>query len=189
MLTEHGEWNADRFVPAPSRTCCRCCAARCRPLPRRSAELGERAAHGGAASGATQVETAVDPARARRVLPILRAPWLRPAAGTLALLLSAYGIWQGMAVPKPRQIEVAIDGLPAAFDGYRVLQLTDIHASRLLTGAWVEKVVAESNALHPDLVVITGDLIDGTVSARANDFAPLARLQAPDGVITITGNH
>jgi len=127
--------------------------------------------------------------RARRVLPTLRATWLRPAAGALALLLSAYGIWQGMAVPKPRQIEVAIDGLPAAFDGYRVLQLTDIHASRLLTGAWVEKVVAESNALHPDLVVITGDLIDGSVSARANDFAPLARLHAPDGVIAITGNH
>jgi predicted MPP superfamily phosphohydrolase len=39
-----------------------------------------------------------------------------------------------MAVPKPRQIEVAIEGLPAAFEGYRVLQLTDIHASRLLTG-------------------------------------------------------
>jgi predicted MPP superfamily phosphohydrolase len=94
-----------------------------------------------------------------------------------------------MAVPKPRQIEVAIEGLPAAFEGYRVLQLTDIHASRLLTGAWVEKVVAESNALDPDLVVITGDLIDGTVSARANDFAPLARLHAPDGVIAITGNH
>lgn len=127
--------------------------------------------------------------RARRVLPTLRAAWLRPAAGALALLLSAYGIWQGMAVPKPRQIEVAIDGLPAAFDGYRVLQLTDIHASRLLTGAWVEKVVAESNALHPDLVAITGDLIDGSVSARANDFAPLARLHAPDGVIAITGNH
>lgn len=127
--------------------------------------------------------------RARPVLPVLRAPWLRPAAGTLVLLLSTYGIWQGMAVPKPRQLEVAIEGLPAAFEGYRVLQLTDIHASRLLTGAWVEKVVAESNALDPDLVVITGDLIDGTVSARANDFAPLARLHAPDGVIAITGNH
>ncbi|WP_258223704.1 metallophosphoesterase, partial [Stenotrophomonas sp. HMWF003] len=88
-----------------------------------------------------------------------------------------------------RHIEVAIDGLPAQFDGYRVLQLTDIHASRLLTGTWVAKVVANSNALSPDLVVITGDLIDGTVAARAADFAPLARLRAPDGVIAITGNH
>jgi predicted MPP superfamily phosphohydrolase len=48
---------------------------------------------------------------------------------------------------------VAIKDLPAAFDGYRVLQLTDIHASRLLTGDWVRRVVDESNALKPDLIV------------------------------------
>jgi predicted MPP superfamily phosphohydrolase len=94
-----------------------------------------------------------------------------------------------MAVPQPRQIEVAIKDLPAAFDGYRVLQLTDIHASRLLTGDWVRRVVDESNALKPDLIVITGDLIDGSVEARRDDARPLADLQAPDGVIAITGNH
>lgn len=127
--------------------------------------------------------------RSAKGVAVLRTRWLRPVLGVLALGLGAFGISQGMAVPKPRSIEVEISGLPAAFDGYRVLQLTDIHASRLLTGDWVEKVVAESNALHPDLVVITGDLIDGTVSARANDYRPLGELQAPDGVIAITGNH
>lgn len=127
--------------------------------------------------------------RRPRAVAALRTGWLRPGAMGVALLLSAYGIWQGMAVPQTRQIEVAIDDLPPAFDGYRVLQLTDIHASRLLTGSWVAKVVANSNALQPDLVVITGDLIDGSVAARAADFAPLAGLHAPDGVIAITGNH
>ena len=119
----------------------------------------------------------------------LRARWLRPTAGITALALGIFGVSQGMAVPKPRSIDVEIAGLPPAFDGYRMLQLTDIHASRLLTGDWVRKVVAESNALKPDLVVITGDLIDGTVTARADDFQPLGGLQAPDGVIAITGNH
>lgn len=127
--------------------------------------------------------------RRPRAVAALRTAWLRPGAMGVALLLSAYGIWQGMAVPQTRQIEVVIDDLPQAFDGYRVLQLTDIHASRLLTGSWVAKVVANSNALKPDLVVITGDLIDGSVTARAADFAPLAQLRAPDGVIAITGNH
>lgn len=127
--------------------------------------------------------------RCPRAQAALRRSWLRPSAMAAALVLSAYGIWQGMAVPQTRQIEVAIDGLPAPFDGYRVLQLTDIHASRLLTGSWVAKVVANSNALEPDLVVITGDLIDGSVAARAADFAPLGALKAPDGVIAITGNH
>lgn len=127
--------------------------------------------------------------RLPRAVAALRTPLLRPLAAGVALMLSAYGVSQGMAVPKPRQVEVAIKDLPAAFDGYRMLQLTDIHASRLLTGDWVRQVVAESNALKPDLIVITGDLIDGTVDARRDDFRPLGDLQAPDGVIAITGNH
>lgn len=127
--------------------------------------------------------------RCPRCLPLLRARGLRPGAAAVALLVSAYGIWQGMAVPQVRHIDVTIEGLPAQFEGYRVLQLTDIHASRLLTGEWVRQVVARSNALQPDLVVITGDLIDGSVAARANDFAPLGALRAKDGVVAITGNH
>ncbi|WP_312328022.1 metallophosphoesterase [Stenotrophomonas sp.] len=127
--------------------------------------------------------------RQPRIADALRRSWLRPAAGVLALALGIYGVQQGMAVPKVRQVDVAIAGLPAAFDGYRVLQLTDIHASRLLTGDWVTQVVAESNAQKPDLVVITGDLVDGSVRARANDVRSLGQLQAPDGVIAITGNH
>ncbi|HFF3760445.1 metallophosphoesterase [Stenotrophomonas maltophilia] len=127
--------------------------------------------------------------RRPRAVSALRAPTLRPVAAVLALLVSGYGISQGMAVPKPRQIEVAIKDLPTAFDGYRVLQLTDIHASRLLTGDWVRRVVEQSNALKPDLIVITGDLIDGSVEARRDDARPLGDLHAPDGVIAITGNH
>ena len=80
-----------------------------------------------------------------RAVAALRTRSLRPAAGLLALLVSGYGISHGMAVPQPRQIDVAIKDLPAAFDGYRVLQLTDIHASRLLTGDWVRRVVDQSN--------------------------------------------
>ncbi|MGE6332469.1 metallophosphoesterase [Stenotrophomonas sp. NPDC077659] len=127
--------------------------------------------------------------RLPRAVSALHTPLLRPLAAGAAFLLSAYGVSQGMAVPKPHQVEVSIKDLPAAFDGYRMLQLTDIHASRLLTGDWVRQVVAESNALKPDLIVITGDLIDGTVAARRDDYRPLGDLQAPDGVIAITGNH
>jgi len=127
--------------------------------------------------------------RRPRVPALLRSRWLRPASALVALLLSVYGVWQAMVVPQVRRIEVVMHDLPQAFDGYRVLQLTDIHTSRLLTGPWVASVVRESNALQPDLVVITGDLVDGSVAARADDFAPLAGLRATDGVIAITGNH
>jgi disulfide bond formation protein DsbB/CBS domain-containing protein len=135
--------------------------------------------HGGAAAGVADAGAGCRPAAfapaalaAHRIGPA--RPKLRPLAGLLALLVSGYGVSQGMAVPQPRQIDVAIKDLPAAFDGYRVLQLTDIHASRLLTGDWVRRVVDESNALKPDLIVITGDLIDGSVEARRDD-APVGR--------------
>jgi len=127
--------------------------------------------------------------RRKAAVAVLRRPMLRPGAAGVALLLSLYGTWQAMAVPQVRQVEVPIAGLPAAFDGYRILQLTDIHASRLLTGDWVAQVVAAGNAQHPDLVVITGDLVDGSTTARADDVRPLADLRATDGVIAITGNH
>jgi len=127
--------------------------------------------------------------RRRRALAVLRRPMLRPGLAGVALLLSAWSTWQAMAVPQVRQVEIPIAGLPAAFDGYRVLQLTDIHASRLLTGDWVARLVEDGNAQAPDLIVLTGDMVDGSTQARADDVRPLAALRAPDGVIAITGNH
>ncbi|WP_394004696.1 metallophosphoesterase [Luteimonas sp. WGS1318] len=127
--------------------------------------------------------------RRRRALAALRRPGVRPLIAAVALLLSGYGTWQAMAVPQVRQVEIAIEGLPEAFDGYRLLQITDLHASRLLTGDWVAAVVAAGNAQQPDLIVLTGDMVDGSPRARADDMRPLAGLQAPDGVVAVTGNH
>lgn len=127
--------------------------------------------------------------RRRGALAAMRRPGVRPAVAAVALLLSGYGTWQAMAVPQVRQVEIAIEGLPEAFDGYRLLQITDLHASRLLTGDWVAEVVAAGNAQRPDLIVLTGDLVDGSPRARADDVRPLAALRAPDGVVAVTGNH
>ncbi|HUH40304.1 MAG TPA: metallophosphoesterase [Castellaniella sp.] len=120
---------------------------------------------------------------------ILTGRGLLLALGPMAIILSAYGVWQAVRVPDVKTLELRIPGLPAAFDGYRVVQLTDLHASRLLPGAWVAAVVAKANALNPDLTVITGDIQDGTVEARANDVRPLQDLRARDGVLGIPGNH
>ena len=70
-----------------------------------------------------------------------------------------------------------------------MVQLTDLHISRLMDGDWARQVVARTNALQADLVVITGDLIDGTPQAREQDIAPLADLRARHGVIASLGNH
>jgi hypothetical protein len=72
---------------------------------------------------------------------------------------------------------------------WRVAQLSDVHIGPTLGREWLAGVVDRVNAERPDLVVITGDLVDGSVQALAEHVAPLARLVAPHGVFFVTGNH
>lgn len=114
---------------------------------------------------------------------------VRYAAGGVAALLSAVAVANAIRVPRVRDIAVEVAGLPAAFDGYRVLQLTDLHISRLFPERWAHATVARANAAGADAIVVTGDFIDGSVAMRRADVAPLAGLRAPDGVWAIPGNH
>ncbi len=114
---------------------------------------------------------------------------VRYAAAIAAMLLSALGVYQATRVPTLKDVEIAIPGLPPQFDGYRLLQLTDLHISRLFPKEWTHAVVERSNALGVDLVVVTGDLIDGSLEARRADVEPLRDLHARDGVWVIPGNH
>ena len=126
---------------------------------------------------------------------LVRQKWLtipaslRYTLGTAALVLAGIGVQQAMRVPPVKDIEVAIRDLPPQFDGYTMVQLTDMHISRLFDERWARAVVERSNALGADLIVVTGDLIDGPVSARIRDVEPLRALHAPDGVYVIPGNH
>jgi predicted MPP superfamily phosphohydrolase len=119
----------------------------------------------------------------------LIVPGLRYGMGAAALGLAAFGVSQAIRVPALKDIEIPIPGLPTAFDGYRLLQLTDLHISRLFHAKWTEAVVSRANALDADLVVMTGDLIDGDVEHRRLDVQPIAKLRARDGVWAIPGNH
>ncbi len=107
----------------------------------------------------------------------------------LAATTAAIGVQQAARVPPLKDIEVGIRGLPQQFDGYTVLQLTDLHISRLFPASWARSVVERSNKLGVDLIVVTGDLVDGTVDARRKDIEPLRNLYAPDGVYVVSGNH
>lgn len=106
-----------------------------------------------------------------------------------AMLGAGVGVYHAVQVPEVSRIEVVIDNLPSALDGITVVQLSDLHISRLLPAEWVAAVVARTNGLQPDLVLMTGDLIDGTVAARSVDVAPLLKLRAALGVIAVPGNH
>jgi predicted MPP superfamily phosphohydrolase len=113
----------------------------------------------------------------------------RYAIGGVAAVLAAIGVANALRVPPIKDIEVAIRGLPPEFDGYRILQLTDLHISRLFPAAWTRRTVDRANAAGANLIVVTGDFIDGSVAMRRNDVAPLRDLHAPDGIFAIPGNH
>lgn len=117
------------------------------------------------------------------------ASGLRGVMAIAAMVLAAVGVHAAIRVPPLKNVEIEIANLPAEFEGYTLLQLTDLHISRLFPEDWTQAVVTSANALHVDLVVVTGDLIDGTVADRMRDVAPLGGLHAPDGVYVIPGNH
>lgn len=114
---------------------------------------------------------------------------VRYAIGGVAALAAGIGVQQAIRVPPLKEVAIGIAGLPPQFDGYTMIQLTDLHISRLFPARWVRAVVDKTNALGADLIVITGDLIDGAVASRRDDVAPLSDLRAADGVYAIPGNH
>ena len=99
---------------------------------------------------------------------IVSAPdGVRYGLAALAAAAAAIGVHQAMRIPPLKDIEVGIRGLPRQFDGYTILQLTDLHISRLFPAPWARAVVERSNELGVDLIAITGDLIDGTPTRDA----------------------
>jgi predicted MPP superfamily phosphohydrolase len=110
-------------------------------------------------------------------------------AGGLVLPAAGVALARGMGMPIVKPLQVRLRGLPREFDGFTIAQLTDLHLGPVRSRAWLAEVVSRTNALAPDLVAITGDLVDGSVEQLAEDVAPLRALKAAEGVFFVTGNH
>lgn len=117
------------------------------------------------------------------------------AAGTaaavplLALGATLLGLVNARRTPRVRRIDVPIARLPAALEGFRIVQISDIHVGPTIKRDYLQAIVDRVNALQPDVVAITGDLVDGSVRELADHVAPLAMLRARDGAYFVTGNH
>lgn len=87
-----------------------------------------------------------------------------------------------------KQVTIEFDDLPSAFDGYRIVQFSDIHLGSMRTEL-MERAVVEINKQHADLIAFTGD-IQNMRPQELTRFAPLlSRLRAKDGVYSVLGNH
>lgn len=119
------------------------------------------------------------------------APW-RAAEGyayAVGLVLSVWAIWIERRFVRVREISVAIVDLPAQFEGYRILQLSDLHVGSFDPKARALEWVAKSNALEPDLCVVTGDLVTSGSGFYTDVSDAIAALEAKDGVFVSMGNH
>jgi len=137
--------------------------------------------HGG---GTPISSTAIDLQRRAVLLQGTNLAILAISAG-----FTGYGVFQARRRPAVVEVDVPIDNLHADLEGFRIIQLTDIHAGLTVTREFVQTVVDMSNELKGDLVAFTGDLVDGTVDQLRGHVAPMAGLRSRHGSFFVTGNH
>ena len=114
------------------------------------------------------------------------AAWL---AGGLPFLAAVYGATAGRLRYRVVTVDVPLVHLPPALDGLRIVHLSDIHIGDFMPRAAIRRAVDMSNAVQPDLAVLTGDLISTEHDPLEDCIAELSRLQAPLGVWGCHGNH
>ncbi len=136
--------------------------------------------------------------RARRQPPptdfeMSRRRFLTQVSGGAAVVVAGASVGRGMISARSEHevvdVEIPLAKLPRALDGFSIVQLSDLHTGVTIDRAFVQKVVDHANRLKPDLIALTGDLVDGPVDRLRDDIAPFAELRAKHGVFAVTGNH
>jgi predicted MPP superfamily phosphohydrolase len=115
--------------------------------------------------------------------------WRAALVAGVALTAGSLGIREALRPPRLRRLEIRLARWPAPLDGFRIVQISDIHIGPILGRHFARELTERVNALSPDLVAVTGDLVDGAVRQLADEVAPFAGLRARHGAFFVTGNH
>ncbi len=124
--------------------------------------------------------------------PERRIFFAKAVAGASALStvgFAAFAVPKALCNAQIKSVEVALAKLPKALDGFKIAQLTDLHIGLHLGAEWLTEIVKKTNALKPDAIVITGDMIDGPPERIFQEVEPIKGLRATQGVYFVTGNH
>lgn len=124
--------------------------------------------------------------------PIAYKPFGYAAIGMIGLwlILFCWGYFFGRYFHEVKSVKIACKGLPKAYDGFRIVQISDLHLD-----GWkghedeLLGIVNEINALKPDAIVFTGDLVSLDESELKPFIPILSQLKSPNGVVSIMGNH
>ncbi|MGV2865959.1 metallophosphoesterase [Achromobacter sp. AGC39] len=107
----------------------------------------------------------------------------------LALAGTLVGFYNARSRARVVDVDVPIEGLPQDLDGFTIVQISDVHVGPTIKKRYVQAIVDGVNELLPDMVAITGDVVDGSVEHLSDQASPLGTLRSPYGVYLVTGNH
>lgn len=106
-----------------------------------------------------------------------------------ALPITAFAVEEAFQTPVVKKNPLPISGLHPDLDGITIAQVSDLHVGSILDKTWVDSIMQQVQGLHADMIVLTGDAIDGQVSRVGKELASLETLTAPLGKFFVTGNH
>ncbi|RZS84604.1 metallophosphoesterase [Pigmentiphaga kullae] len=106
-----------------------------------------------------------------------------------SLLMSVAGFVGARRVARVVRVDIPLRGLPAGLDGFTIAQISDIHVGPTIRAPYVRRIVDAVNGLRPDMVAVTGDLVDGSVADLVAHARPLMELMSRHGTFFVTGNH
>jgi len=103
--------------------------------------------------------------------------------------LTAKGLHNATRSPVTTSVVLPVRKLHKDLYGFRIAQLTDLHANAFTDRGWMQEIVDITNHMHPDIIAITGDMVDAPVDRMIDIVSPLADLNAKHGCYFVTGNH
>ena len=113
------------------------------------------------------------------------------SVGILTLVgpTTAYGYYSARKGPSIINQTIFLNDLPDEFENFTIAQISDLHVGPTIKKPYVEKVLNQISIINPDLIAITGDLIDGSIDYLKKDLEPLSEMIANYGTYFVTGNH
>ena len=113
---------------------------------------------------------------------------LSSAAVFVAIAFSFYGLWKAK-FPVLKEMRIHLKNLPAEWVGKKIVQLSDVHLGLSNGPSFMQRVASQVKETDPELILITGDLFDGSSSSFEEFIPSLKALRAKYGVFFVTGNH
>ena len=99
------------------------------------------------------------------------------------------GCFSGLPILNLHTVELPVKNLPEAFDGYKVIQISDFHLGGFLNDKPLKEIIRIVNEQHPDLILFTGDMVSFTTDEVYPFEEVLKQFSAKDGIYSILGNH